>query len=139
MELAETASAIERAAATTLADPRGRWILAPHDEAESECSLTGLIDGELISVQIDRTFVDELGVRWIIDFKHSTQEASGPLENFIESEVERYREQLERYARLMAQREARPIRLALYFPLLGVWREWAARTVFRRQATLFEM
>ena len=60
------------------------------------------------------------------------------MEKFLDNEQERYREQLERYARLMAQRDARPIRLALYFPLLGGWREWPAPAVMHKQASLFE-
>ena len=59
---------------------------------------------------IDRTFVDEAGVRWIIDYKTSDHEG-GDLENFLEAEKERYQEQLERYARLMFQQDDRPIRL----------------------------
>jgi hypothetical protein len=87
---------------------------------------------------IDRTFVDESGVRWIIDFK-SSDPAGGNVENFLEAEKERYREQLERYARLMASRDDRPIRLGLYFPLLGAWLEWGAGVVLRKQASLFEL
>ena len=33
---------------------------------------------------------------------------------------------LERYARLFARIETRPLRLGLYFPLLNGWREWPA-------------
>jgi ATP-dependent helicase/nuclease subunit A len=87
---------------------------------------------------IDRTFVDEDGVRWIIDYKTGSHEGGG-LETFLDDEKERYREQLERYARLMVQRDARPIRLALYFPLLGGWREWAAPVAVRKQGSLFEL
>jgi hypothetical protein len=43
-----------------------------------------------------------------------------------ESERERYRTQLERYARLMRCLGPQPIRLGLYFPLLSAWREWPA-------------
>ena len=32
---------------------------------------------------------------------------------------------MERYARLVAALDARPVRLALYHPLLAGWREWA--------------
>ncbi len=59
--------------------------------------------------------------------------------NFLEKEKDRYREQLERYARLMMQRDSRPIRLGLYFPLLGEWLEWGAPVVLRKQALLFEL
>ena len=45
----------------------------------------------------------------------------------MDSEVERYRPQLERYARILREIEARPIALGLYFPLLDGWREWRYR------------
>jgi len=137
-DLAEAAQQVETGLLRTLCDPRGRWILEPHTGAESELQITGLIDGKLYEIVIDRTFVDESGVRWIIDYKTSTHEGGG-LEEFLENEKERYREQLERYARLMVQRDDRPIRLGLYFPLLGEWREWAAPVVLRKQASLFEL
>jgi ATP-dependent exoDNAse (exonuclease V) beta subunit len=86
---------------------------------------------------IDRTFVDEHGVRWIIDYKTGSHEG-GNLETFLDNEKKRYQEQLERYARLLVQRDSRPIRLALYFPLLGGWREWPAPVAVRKQGSLFE-
>src|SRR6202035_613226 len=132
-DLAEAAQQVETGLLRTLRDPRGRWILEPHTDAESELQITGLIDGKLYEIVIDRTFVDESGVRWIIDYKTSAHEG-GDLEAFLDNEKERYREQLERYARLMVQRDDRPIRLGLYFPLLGEWREWAAPVVLRKQA-----
>ena len=64
-----------------------------------------MIDGKLPEWVIDRTFVDESGVRWIIDYKTSDHQG-GDIENFFESERERYQEQLERYARLMFQRRS---------------------------------
>ena len=36
------------------------------------------------------------------------------------------RAQLESYAAAMGALDGRPIRLALYFPLLAGWREWPA-------------
>jgi ATP-dependent exoDNAse (exonuclease V) beta subunit len=137
-ELPEAAKRVETALLRTLRDPRGRWILAAHSEAACEVSIAGLIDGKLSESIIDRTFIDEAGVRWIIDYKTSDHQGSD-LENFFEAEKERYKEQLERYARLMFQRNERPIRLGLYFPLLGGWREWGAPVVLRKQATLFEL
>lgn len=136
-QLGAAAECVEAGMLRTLRDPRGRWILGPHGDAECELALAGLIDGKLCECILDRTFTDEAGVRWIIDYKTSAHQG-GDLENFIESEAERYRAQLERYARLMFQREDRPIRLGLYFPLLGEWREWAAPVLLRKQASLFE-
>jgi ATP-dependent helicase/nuclease subunit A len=137
-ELAWAVERVESGILKTLRDPRGRWVLENHPEAASEVPIAGLIDGSLCEVVIDRTFIDEAGVRWIIDYKTSFYEGAG-LENFLELERDRYREQLERYARLMVQREDRPIRLGLYFPLLGGWLEWAAPVVLRKQALLFEL
>ena len=120
-EREQSATKVEQAIAATLADPRGRWILAPHDGARSEFALTGEIGGRVVSVVVDRTFIED-GVRWIIDYKTSAH-TGGDIEAFLDNERERYREQLERYARLMAEMDPRPIRLALYFPLLSAWRE----------------
>ena len=65
-------------------------------------------------------------MRWIVDFKTSVHEGTD-LEGFLDRECERYRGQLEHYARLLAALEpGRPIRLGLYFPLHAGWREWAA-------------
>jgi len=109
-----------------LADGRGRWLLQPsHGDAQSELALTGLVERVVVSVIIDRTFIDEEGVRWVVDYKTSSHEGAG-LEEFLDSERERYRPQLERYARLLRGLGTEPIRLGLYFPLLTAWREWPA-------------
>lgn len=114
--------AIER----TLSDPKGRWILgldAAHRDAAAEIALTGVLNGTVINSVIDRSFIDELGVRWVIDFKTSSHEG-GDREAFLQSEVARYRQQMERYAGLMrAWKPDEPVKAALYFPLLGEWRE----------------
>ncbi|PWT72834.1 MAG: DNA helicase UvrD, partial [Proteobacteria bacterium] len=123
---AQIHGALERvitAVNVALTDPRPRWILARHAGAHSELRLTGMIDGTLVDIAIDRTFVDEHGVRWIIDFKTGVHEGAD-VEQFLESEQSRYREQLENYASLLSRMESRPVRLALYFPLLKGWREW---------------
>jgi ATP-dependent helicase/nuclease subunit A len=137
-ELHEAAARVEAGLLATLKDPRGQWILAPHREAECEAPLAGLIDGVLCETVIDRTFIDDSGVRWIIDYK-SSQGDDGDPEAFLDNEKLRYHQQLERYARLLSQREDRIIRLGLYFPLLSGWREWGAATVLRKQASLFEL
>ena len=119
--LARVAAAVDGA----LADDRARWLLADHADARSEWRLTGMLEGGIVDVAIDRSFVDGEGVRWIVDYKTGMHEGADP-ERFLDNERELYRVQLERYAALMRQFEARPIRLALYFPLMSGWREWAA-------------
>jgi ATP-dependent helicase/nuclease subunit A len=106
-----------------LQDPRGRWALTERPDAESELRLTIRTDAGLEHVQLDRTFVDEDGTRWIVDYKTSRHEG-GAVEAFLDTEVERYRPQLERYAAAMSQVDARPLRVGLYFPLLRAFRSW---------------
>jgi ATP-dependent exoDNAse (exonuclease V) beta subunit len=119
---ARVLEALER----TLADERGRWVLAAHAEARSEYALTGWVAGRAAHFVIDRTFVDAQGVRWIVDFKTGSHEGGDPAA-FLAREQERYRAQLEGYAALLSRADpGRPIRLALYFPLLQAWREWPA-------------
>jgi ATP-dependent exoDNAse (exonuclease V) beta subunit len=118
---ARVAEALER----TLADERGRWLLdAGHTSAANELALTGRVGREIVSIVIDRTFVDADGTRWIVDYKTSTHEGAD-LEGFLASEVERYRPQLERYAALVRRLGPEPVKLGLYFPLLSAWRSWS--------------
>ena len=70
---------------------------------------------------LDRTFIDE-GTRWIIDYKTSSH-GGGDLEAFLDNEASRYQDQLQRYRDAMALTESRPIRTALYFPLLDRLKE----------------
>ena len=72
---------------------------------------------------IDRTFIDEHGTRWVIDYKTGSHEG-GNLDQFLDREQERYHEQLERYARTLQQMEQLPVRRGLYFPMINAWREW---------------
>jgi ATP-dependent helicase/nuclease subunit A len=121
---------IERAARTvvqalsrTLDDERGRWIFSSsHREASNELALTGLADGRLTNVIIDRTFIDENGTRWVIDFKTSRHEGSG-LDAFLTQELNRYRGQLERNVALARGLGNEPVKAALYFPLMSRFRE----------------
>jgi len=124
--IAAASERVKGALTRALGDSRGRWILdSAHSEARTEYALTGLDQGELVTVVLDRTFVDGEGVRWVVDYKTGTHEGSDPTA-FLDREQQRYAAQLERYGRLMRALDARPIRLGLYFPLLGAWREWSA-------------
>jgi ATP-dependent exoDNAse (exonuclease V) beta subunit len=135
VDAAERASAADRVATAlsrSLADRHGRWVLAPHEDARSELKLTLRAGAMLEHVRLDRTFVAE-GTRWIVDFKTSEHEGGG-LSAFLDSEVERYAPQLERYALAVATNEARPVQLALYFPLLGELRAWPAAVTRSRSS-----
>jgi len=107
-----TAKAMENC----LASEHGKWILESHQEAECEYALTAVLDGQARNLVLDRSFVAD-GERWIIDYKTSSH-SGGNLEEFLKNEVERYTGQLQRYRKALALTEDRPIRTALYFPLL---------------------
>jgi ATP-dependent helicase/nuclease subunit A len=109
----------ESAVAARLLDPTA-------GEARSELALTAELDGALVRVRIDRSFVDEAGVRWIVDWKTGAH-GGGSLEHFLAQELERYSPQLALYSRVMALYDARPQRLGLYFPLLDRFVEWTGR------------
>jgi ATP-dependent helicase/nuclease subunit A len=124
-ELDGMTARVRRAIETTLADTRGRWLFDPaHRDAVSELALTARLHGEVVAIVVDRTFVDASGVRWIVDFKTSSHEG-GDLDAFLDRERLRHAQQLEKYAAVLRLREAaRELRLGLYFPLHGGWREW---------------
>jgi len=86
--------------------------------------MTAVLDNRPRNLVLDRTFVEN-GTRWIIDYKTSSH-GGGDLEGFLDNEASRYREQLQRYQVAMAITETRPIRAALYFPLLDRLCEYAA-------------
>lgn len=122
-DLPHAAALVVEALTRTVEDARGRWILGAHHRgAASELALTGIAGGRLTAIVIDRSFIDADGSRWVIDFKTSRHEG-GHLESFVAREVERYRPQLEIYAALARALGPEPVRAALYFPLLGVFRE----------------
>ncbi|MCB1021769.1 MAG: PD-(D/E)XK nuclease family protein, partial [Acidobacteria bacterium] len=126
-DLEEAADMVERAARLAIEDERGRWILdSNHEEAWSEVSLAGMDNGKVIERRIDRTFIDKDGVRWIIDFKTSDYTRED-VEAFLRKRMDVYREQMEQYRSLYRRLDARPVRIGLYFPLLGAWREYGAQ------------
>jgi ATP-dependent exoDNAse (exonuclease V) beta subunit len=125
-ELSGATDLIVSAVSRTVADERGRWILgSSRREAHAELALTGVSGGRLRSIIIDRSFIDERGTRWVIDYKTSRHEGAD-LEGFLAQEMQRYRAQLEGYVALARSLGPEPVRAALYFPLLGAFRELGA-------------
>jgi len=123
-KLDQAVQRVHEALRRTLSDTKGAWLFDPtHSEAKSEYALTLIEHGKPVTSIMDRSFVDANGIRWIIDYKTSTHEGGG-LDAFLDREQERYRGQLERYATVLGKLDSRTVRLGLYFPLLGGWREW---------------
>jgi hypothetical protein len=123
-EIETGADLVQEALENTLGHDIGRWIVSAHQEGKNEYAVSGIDQGRVVSVVMDRTFVDETGVRWIIDYKTSRHEGT-QREGFLDQEKFRYQAQMEIYARLLQAGEHRSIKLGLYFPLLSGWREWS--------------
>jgi ATP-dependent helicase/nuclease subunit A len=106
---------VESALEGIVADSKGRWLL--QGEGAAELALTGVYDGEVTSVVLDRVRIDDQGKHWIVDYKTSTHEG-GNLDVFLQAEVTRYTPQLQKYAHLYSKYSAAEVACALYFPLL---------------------
>jgi ATP-dependent exoDNAse (exonuclease V) beta subunit len=120
--LAQAAARVTQALLAVHDDERARWMLASgYRDDWREHALSGILDDQIHHIVLDRSFIDD-GTRWIIDYKTSQHQGSG-LEQFLDREVDRYRPQLHRYARLAQKLGPEPIRLGLYFPLMRAWRE----------------
>jgi hypothetical protein len=114
-QLEEALQMAELAITQTRQSKRGAWILQQqHHAAESEYPLSININNTVQQIIIDRTFIDENNIRWIIDYKTTIQTIN----------IENYREQLEKYAQSLQLIDDRKICLGLYFPLTDAWHEW---------------
>jgi ATP-dependent helicase/nuclease subunit A len=103
---------------------KGQWMLsAEHQHAHSEWALSVEYENRVSHHVIDRSFIDEQGTRWIIDYKTASHEG-GDLDRFLADEETRHAPQLQRYAAILKTLEpGREIRTALYFPMLDAWKE----------------
>jgi len=115
----------------TLKSERGAWILSKqHHDAHCEWAVSYRSTSELNDLYIshyiiDRSFEDEQGIRWIIDYKSASHEG-GNIEHFLDEECQRHQNQLQRYALALQAMGYHNLRLALYFPMLDAWRAWDA-------------
>ena len=117
---AEVEQAIARVSAAllgTLEDERGRWLLSPHQEHHCEFTVSAAIEGRLEHVRIDRTFIED-GTRWLIDYK-ITEQLGGDTKRFVQMQIDKYRPDMQRYVRVLRLLDQRPVKCALYLPLLG--------------------
>ncbi|MBX2885540.1 MAG: UvrD-helicase domain-containing protein [Granulosicoccus sp.] len=121
--LPQATELVERALINTREDQNADWIFSPaHQHIRSEWPVTGFINNTVQHIVIDRSFVapDESGktFRWIIDFKTSRHDETENLEEFVEQERIRYRNTMNKYARIVRALGEEPVKTALYFPVL---------------------
>lgn len=121
-EIIKAADRVETALVHAIKDDRGKWLLERHSNSACEYSICGILEDRIVNARIDRTFIDDQNTRWIVDYKSSLHEGTG-IDDFLDNECARYRDQMMRYRELFGLMESHPIRTALYFPLLNAWRE----------------
>lgn len=99
-----------------LADEKGRYILdRDHGDAQSEVSYTGYFDGKIQNVVVDRTFIDEQGIRWIVDYKTTAFSPTKKPEDIVKHSRQNYQTQLSGYARILQAIEDRPVKCVVYY------------------------
>lgn len=99
-----------------LSDKRAHWILQAKGLNEWK-----LARKDENPIRIDRYFESD-GIKWIIDYKTSQDG------KFNEEELSKYHKQLMKYAaavnKLYPEEKNIPIKVAIYCPQNGFWREW---------------
>ncbi|MBT8101942.1 MAG: PD-(D/E)XK nuclease family protein, partial [Gammaproteobacteria bacterium] len=118
--IADIGERVELALRNTLSDEQGKWVV--RGEGHAELALSGVYEGKVESVILDRVRVDRDGVHWIVDYKTSSHEG-GDLAGFLQAETERYTPQLRKYAAIYSAFAGNEARCALYFPLLQTFLE----------------
>ena len=113
--IARIIARIDTALRNVVSDEKGRWLL--DGEGHAEFALSGVFNGRIESVVLDRIRIDNDGIHWIVDYKTSSHEG-GDLSSFLSAETDRYRPQLSKYAELYRNYSNADVRCALYFPLL---------------------
>ena len=110
-------------------DQTHHWIFKDHIDNKSELSLTLKNNHQQDHYVIDRVCIDDQGQYWIIDFKLSEPAPDETLDVFLSQQLHHYQSQLNCYHRLFSKvLKKQTIKLALYFPLLGVMKELRSLT-----------
>ena len=112
-ECNHSASEVLQALEIATTSPTGQWILKSRDEERNEWALNQVVDTEVHSLRMDRTFVEN-GIRWIIDYKVVRLNGPGKVETLLGENAEGHRAQLSRYAALFPDET---VRKAIYYLL----------------------
>lgn len=126
-QLTYAAQQVQKAINNIINDAKGAWLLLhlANSQARYEYSVSSWEQDEIKQWVLDVTFIDDLGTRWIIDYKTAVlTENDDSLTTFLQTQQANYRQQLENYAAQLMKLDPRPTRLGLYLPLMPEWIEW---------------
>jgi len=127
--LSDAERRLVQAVSNIQSDANAAFVFASYSDAQNEVSLAAHEQGQVKYYRLDRTFSDQQGQRWIVDYK-STFTRQADVASFAKQQVaERHKDQLEHYGRLYHQLNhhqgvTQPIQLAVYFPLLQQLVSW---------------
>ena len=127
-ELEKAAAIIQKQISRCCAGQHGAWLLDNnHSSSQTEWPITVQTNSGYKQYRVDRTFVDDKGTRWIIDYKSSQPSSSPgpngdvenqPLEQFLQQQANQYKNQMLAYYEGFQKLEDRAIQLALYYPAI---------------------
>jgi ATP-dependent helicase/nuclease subunit A len=117
-------------------DPVAKWILGPHLDASSEVQWSGIVDGRLRVVQVDRVFragrapqssADSAGnsAWWIIDYKTAHEDGLDPAAG-LQNLRRVFAPQIEAYAKVLRNLHGpnAPVFAGLYYPRMAQFDWW---------------
>lgn len=113
-EQQDTSEHFKKQLGMMLGSALGHWLCKAHEEEQNELALLVTENGLTETKIIDRTFIEN-GRRWIIDFKTGAYHDKG---------IEKHRQQVQEYARIMSLYDPRPIHCGLYYLNGQHWLNW---------------
>lgn len=113
-EMENAVNSIENAVKQTVKDPELEWIFNQNlSDSSCELAVSRAGDGFIDNRIIDRSFIDDSGVRWIIDYKTGIPGKGVSNRQFIEEQKAKYESQLSTYQNIFEGLESRPVKKAL--------------------------
>ncbi|MBL4584323.1 MAG: PD-(D/E)XK nuclease family protein, partial [Pseudomonadales bacterium] len=125
-DLSSAAATIQRHVSRCCAGKYGKWVLDnTYQDSQCEWPLTVKSATGYKQYRVDRTFIDEYGTRWVVDYKSSqpatqagTQSKEVQLQQFLNEQKLQYQKQMLAYGEGFRKLENRPVKLALYYPAI---------------------
>jgi hypothetical protein len=132
-QAAQIAASAVREVMKVCEDPVAQWILSPHADAATEVRWSGVIEGQVRTVQADRVFRAGLTPRaegqaawWIIDYKTHAEAAGADPAEALPRLRAHYAPQLDAYAQVLRNLHGDDaiLRAGLYYPRMQLFDWW---------------
>jgi ATP-dependent helicase/nuclease subunit A len=105
-------------------DPQAQKILSnDYSFNANEFAVTLNTASGPLHLVMDRVYQDHSNHLWIIDYKTSEPAEGQSLENFYQQESIAYQQKMSLYKMAMERLGYEQVKMALYFPVIGGWRE----------------